>query len=192
MQKGFSVVNLHGTASGVIAVPVIGDNGHWWVGNDDTGVKAQGPVGETGPKGDTGEQGPKGDPGPGTEALEERVQKIEGELNQKVDDSDLVFNETQITSFPFSTIATVNGNDANYVLENNNMVIVQLNIHLDNTSPEATQLLENLGTKYRIDSVITDSNGVLNKIFTDNTGRLFLLARNIGNRYFTGSIVIPK
>lgn len=91
MQKGFSVVNLHGTASGVIAVPVIGDNGHWWIGNDDTGVKAQGedgttphigengnwfvgdvdtgiqaqgPAGEPGPKGDKGDPGIQGEPGP--------------------------------------------------------------------------------------------------------------------------------
>lgn len=84
MQKGFDVVNLHGTASGVIAVPVIGENGNWYIGNDDTGVAARGKDGITphigenghwfigvtdtgiearGPKGDAGAQGPKGEPG---------------------------------------------------------------------------------------------------------------------------------
>lgn len=54
MQKGFNVVNLHGTASGVIAVPVIGENGNWWIGNEDTGTPAQGPKGETGEPGSAG------------------------------------------------------------------------------------------------------------------------------------------
>lgn len=58
MQKGFDVVNIHGTASAVIAVPVIGENGNWFIGNVDTGVSAQGP------KGDVGEPGPKRDMGP--------------------------------------------------------------------------------------------------------------------------------
>lgn len=52
MQKGFEVVNLHGTASGIIAVPTIGENGNWWIGNEDTGVVAQGPKGEPGSAGE--------------------------------------------------------------------------------------------------------------------------------------------
>lgn len=75
MQKGFDVVNLHGTASGVIAVPVIGENGNWYIGNDDTGAPARGKdgtpphIGENGNwfigDTDTGvtAQGPKGEPG---------------------------------------------------------------------------------------------------------------------------------
>lgn len=46
--------------------PHIGANGNWYVGTTNTGVKAQGPKGDTGsqgPKGDTGDQGPKGDKG---------------------------------------------------------------------------------------------------------------------------------
>lgn len=54
MQKGFEVVNLHGAASGVIAVPVIGENGNWWIGNEDTGIAAQGPKGDRGPAGSGG------------------------------------------------------------------------------------------------------------------------------------------
>lgn len=53
--------------------PHIGDNGHWYIGDTDTGVTAQGFVGPQGDKGDTGDigptgpqgpQGPKGDTGP--------------------------------------------------------------------------------------------------------------------------------
>ena len=32
--------------------PYIGDNGNWWIGNTDTGVKAQGEPGEKGDPGD--------------------------------------------------------------------------------------------------------------------------------------------
>ena len=51
------------TFSNVYA-PFIGANGNWYVDNEDTGVKAQGPTGPQGPKGDKGDagvQGPKGD-----------------------------------------------------------------------------------------------------------------------------------
>ena len=43
--------------------PHVGDNGNWFVGNEDTGIKAQGPQGvqgEPGPQGIQGEQGEKG------------------------------------------------------------------------------------------------------------------------------------
>ena len=40
--------------------PHIGENNHWYIGEDDTGVSATGPQG---PKGDTGLQGEKGDQG---------------------------------------------------------------------------------------------------------------------------------
>lgn len=46
--------------------PYIGENGNWWIGETDTGVKAQGSKGDKGDKGDTGaqgEQGLKGDKG---------------------------------------------------------------------------------------------------------------------------------
>jgi hypothetical protein len=49
--------------------PHIGYNGNWYIGEQDTGVKArgedgqQGPKGDKGDKGDTGAQGPKGDTG---------------------------------------------------------------------------------------------------------------------------------
>ena len=49
--------------------PYIGENGHWYVGGNDTGTSAnglpgpQGEKGDTGPQGLQGEQGPKGDTG---------------------------------------------------------------------------------------------------------------------------------
>ncbi len=43
--------------------PFIGENGNWWIGETDTGVKAAGVDGEKGDKGDAGEKGDKGDPG---------------------------------------------------------------------------------------------------------------------------------
>lgn len=45
------------------ATPHIGDNGNWYVGTTDTGVKAQGNTGKDGATGATGPQGPKGDTG---------------------------------------------------------------------------------------------------------------------------------
>lgn len=41
--------------------PNIGENGNWWIGDQDTGIHAQGPVGAQGPK---GLAGPQGEPGP--------------------------------------------------------------------------------------------------------------------------------
>ena len=43
--------------------PFIGENGNWWIGKTDTGVKAAGVDGEKGDKGDPGEKGEKGDKG---------------------------------------------------------------------------------------------------------------------------------
>lgn len=61
-----------GTAGADGITPHIGDNGNWYLGDEDTGVAAKGVKGDTGPqgpkggdgaKGDTGPQGPKGDDG---------------------------------------------------------------------------------------------------------------------------------
>ena len=43
--------------------PFIGENGNWWIGQTDTGVKAAGIDGEKGDKGDKGDPGEKGDKG---------------------------------------------------------------------------------------------------------------------------------
>jgi len=64
MSKGFYTVNLDGSASGRIPAPVIGENGNWWIGNDDTGISANGTPGPKGDKGDPGEVGPAGAVGP--------------------------------------------------------------------------------------------------------------------------------
>lgn len=51
-------------ANGVDGVtPHIGDNGHWYLGSTDTGVKAQGADGQAGAPGEKGDKGDKGDPG---------------------------------------------------------------------------------------------------------------------------------
>ena len=57
------------TANSKVDSPYIGENGNWWVGTTDSGIKAagepgsDGAQGEKGDKGDTGAQGEKGDKG---------------------------------------------------------------------------------------------------------------------------------
>lgn len=63
MKKGFEVVNIHGNASGIIPVPIIGENGNWYIGNEDTDIKAGGVDGKDGEMGLEGPQGPKGEKG---------------------------------------------------------------------------------------------------------------------------------
>ena len=43
--------------------PSIGENGNWWIGDIDTGVKAAGTDGKDGVDGEKGDKGDKGDPG---------------------------------------------------------------------------------------------------------------------------------
>lgn len=56
MSKEFKTVSFNGE----VPIPSIGDNGNWYVGKDDTDVKAQGEQGIQGPKGDVGPIGPAG------------------------------------------------------------------------------------------------------------------------------------
>ncbi len=85
MERGFEVVNLHGCASGVIATPVIGENGNWFIGNTDTGVYAKGADGAAGPEGPQGEKGEQGEIGP---AGPQGIQGIQGEKGDKGDKGD--------------------------------------------------------------------------------------------------------
>lgn len=39
-------------------IPIIGENGHWYINGEDTGKQAKGDTGETGPQGEPGPQGP--------------------------------------------------------------------------------------------------------------------------------------
>ena len=57
-KDGINGVDGKDGADGI--TPHIGDNGNWFIGNDDTGKPSQG---EQGAKGDPGEKGGKGDPG---------------------------------------------------------------------------------------------------------------------------------
>ncbi|MDR2889706.1 MAG: hypothetical protein LBV33_07700 [Lachnospiraceae bacterium] len=45
------------------AIPSIGENGNWFIGDEDTGINAKGEVGPTGPQGMQGIPGEKGDKG---------------------------------------------------------------------------------------------------------------------------------
>ncbi len=92
MQKGFQKVYVHSCGDGVIATPVIGENGNWYVGNDDTGVKAEGfdgkdgemgPVGPQGPKGEQGDVGPEGPQGLKGDAGAEGPQGPKGEKGEQ-------------------------------------------------------------------------------------------------------------
>lgn len=57
-------VNGTNGTNGVDGVtPHIGDNGHWYLGSTDTGVKAQGADGQAGAPGEKGDKGDKGNPG---------------------------------------------------------------------------------------------------------------------------------
>lgn len=57
-------VNGTNGTNGVDGVtPHIGDNGHWYLGSTDTGVKAQGADGQAGAPGEKGDKGDKGDTG---------------------------------------------------------------------------------------------------------------------------------
>ncbi len=79
MRKGFQTVNMHGCASGVIATPVIGEDGNWYIGNDDTGVSARGEQGEPGEMGPQGLQGKQGETGP---MGPQGIQGIQGEKGE--------------------------------------------------------------------------------------------------------------
>ena len=45
--KGFTMIAIDHDMFAIIAAPHIGENGNWWVGNEDTGVKAQGDAGKS-------------------------------------------------------------------------------------------------------------------------------------------------
>jgi hypothetical protein len=98
MQKGFQKVYVHSCGDGVIATPVIGENGNWYVGNDDTGVRAEGfdgkdgemgPVGPQGPKGAQGDVGPEGPQGLKGDTGAEGPQGPKGEKGDKGDQGEM-------------------------------------------------------------------------------------------------------
>ncbi|WP_342756906.1 hypothetical protein [Kineothrix sedimenti] len=98
MQKGFQKVYIHSCGDGVIATPVIGENGNWYVGNEDTGVKAEGidgkdgemgPEGPQGPKGEQGDVGPEGPQGLKGDTGAEGAQGPKGEKGDKGDQGEM-------------------------------------------------------------------------------------------------------
>ena len=63
-QKGADGANgQNGTDGKDGNTPFIGENGNWWIGEIDTGVKAAGVDGTDGVDGEKGDKGDKGDPG---------------------------------------------------------------------------------------------------------------------------------
>lgn len=104
--------------------PFIGENGNWWIGTEDTGVKAQGDDGAPGPKGDkgdTGAQGPRGPQGaqgipgePGTDGQDadmNRVEVLEKQV-EKLND-DLILPFIDVTN-KIATICNTSGVAATY------------------------------------------------------------------------------
>lgn len=59
--------------------PSIGENGNWYIGDEDTGVSAKGEQGEAGPAGLQGIKGDKGEAGP---AGPQGIQGIQGEKGE--------------------------------------------------------------------------------------------------------------
>ena len=55
---------LLSSCTSILSTPYVGENGNWWVGEQDQGVAAQGPRGEKGETGATGATGPQGEVGP--------------------------------------------------------------------------------------------------------------------------------
>lgn len=55
-----SIIALEDTVGDDGAIPHIGDNGNWYIGNTDTGKPSRGATGATGPQGPKGETGTDG------------------------------------------------------------------------------------------------------------------------------------
>ena len=80
--------------------PYIGENGNWWVGDEDLGVQAQGPQGEKGEKGDTGKKGNKGDDGDsGKDGEGVTVVNVEKITSGLVDTYTIYFSDGTNTTF---------------------------------------------------------------------------------------------
>ena len=63
LAKGYQANKVNDTLYIITAVPFIGENGNWFIGDEDTGVKAQGDKGDQGDQGETGATGPQGPQG---------------------------------------------------------------------------------------------------------------------------------
>ena len=86
--------------------PYIGLNGNWWIGEEDTGVQAQGeagPQGEQGPQGEKGEKGEKGDPGEGASVTLDTTLTQEGQAAdaKAVGDALAEFNQMAQQLLPY-------------------------------------------------------------------------------------------
>ena len=101
--------------------PFIGENGNWWIGETDTGIKAQGEQGEKGDKGDTGatgSQGEKGDDGLSAYEIYKKyhpdytgdevtwIESLKGDKGESI--SDVKFNEKDELIITFTDGQSVN------------------------------------------------------------------------------------
>lgn len=68
----YTTASVRGESGADGLTPHIGENGNWWIGTTDLGIKAQGP------KGDGGERGERGEKGESGYSPLVRVQTIEG------------------------------------------------------------------------------------------------------------------
>lgn len=78
--------------------PFIGENGNWWIGTNDTGVKAEGRDGAAGEKGDTGEKGEKGEKGDTGEKGDQGEKGEKGDAGQNGSCSGYYYAEASVPS----------------------------------------------------------------------------------------------
>ena len=107
-QLQAQIDQLKQTGGSAGLTPYIGENGNWWLGEQDTGVSATGPRGEPGPAPHIGEnghwfiedtdtgveaQGPPGEPGGSSENTEQRLTTLETQM------AELLYTAISISSF---------------------------------------------------------------------------------------------
>jgi hypothetical protein len=116
MPDGTRLSEFSGSAGQAGLTPYIGANGNWWIGDTDTGTKAQGEKGEkgdqgiqgiqgekgakgdTGATGDKGDKGDKGDPGDDYVLTDADKQEIAGMVEVSGGGSITVDEELSATS----------------------------------------------------------------------------------------------
>ncbi|MDR2889460.1 MAG: collagen-like protein [Lachnospiraceae bacterium] len=85
---------------GVIELPTIGENGHWFIGGTDTGFSAKGEQGIPGERGETGPQGP-----PGLAGEDCKCSMLTTEINKTINIESL---QSEINALPRLLLANVN------------------------------------------------------------------------------------
>lgn len=183
MQKG-CYIPIPVVCENCDKAPYIGENGNWWIGIEDTGVKARGENGATGPKGDKGDpgvqgpmgpQGAKGDPGEpganGQDADMSRVDALEMEIEQ-------LHNEI-IRGYDFST-PTVIENQKDFIVPKKGLVIIDCDWHANSI---ATCRI-NGAVVCSISSSAAGSSGYQAAPFSVYTGQNVQITGSSGARFY--------